>query len=129
WQEVDRFLPEGSTDSGARAMEVDADGNVYVLAGEMSAGGTDLLLRKSLGSGEAGTWESSETHWFALEGGALASDPDGRIHVAYAFGGPEGIGWRVVSAPRGSNDFAVEDELRVNGAYRIIPEDMTRAGD
>src|SRR4029079_12145062 len=88
WQVVDRYLPEGSTATGARALHVDAEGNALVLAWEQGGSDTQLLLRRSFGAGDAGTWESGETRWEAQRGGGLASTPDGRLFVAYGFRDP-----------------------------------------
>lgn len=126
WQEVDRYLPDGSTATGARALHVDADGNAYVLAWERRDDGVDLLLRRSFGAGVSGTWESSEARWPAQAGGALGSDPDGRLYVAYGFADPTGIGWRLESALRGIGAFAVEDVLRVSGVVGAMPQAIAR---
>lgn len=128
WEEVDRYLPAGSTSTGARALHVDGDGNVFVLAWEQRGQEPLLTLRRSFGEGNPGTWETAETHWPLLPGGALASDPGGRVYVAYGFAGPSGVGWRVESALRGIGAFVVENETRVAGFYGAAPQDLELSG-
>jgi hypothetical protein len=129
WEEVDRFLPAGATSTGARALHVDDDGNVFALAWEARGNNPVLTLRRSFGDGTAGTWETAETHWPLQPGGALASDPSGRVYVAYGFAGPSGIGWRVESALRGIGAFSVENETRVTGFDGASPQDLERTAN
>ena len=131
WEEVDHFLPAGAAGSGARALHVDAEGNAFLLAWVQTSAGTDLVLRRSLGDGAAGTWETAEERWPGAEGGALTSDPDGRVYVAYGFAGTEGVGWRVESALRGIGSFRLEDQFLPGPAttLRAIPLDLERAGN
>jgi hypothetical protein len=129
WETVDRFLPSGAQGSGARALHVDDDGNVFVLGWLTAADRQQLILRRSFGDGAAGTWESAEAQWPASAGGALGSDRDGRIYVAYGFTGPAGVGWRVESALRGIGAFAPEDEATFSGPFGAAPQDFERQAD
>ena len=129
WESVDRFRPAGADSSGARALHVDSDGNVFVLGWTSEHGTPQLVLRRSLNGGLAGTWESGETTWPAQPGGALGSDPSGRIYVAYGFADRSGIGWRVESALRGIGAFAAEDEVTFDGLYGAAPQDFERKAD
>ena len=129
WHVIDRYLPSGSNASGARSLLVDRDGNAFVLAWEMHGNTTDLILRRSFAGGDAGSWETSETRWTAGNGGALASDTDGRIYVAYGFADASGVGWRVESALRGMGAFRAEDEQRSGNATAAIPQTMQRAAN
>jgi hypothetical protein len=129
WQEVDHFFPDGAYGTGARALHVDADGNTFLLAWVQTSADTELVLRRSFAGGAAGTWETAEQRWQSAVGGALTSDPDGRLYVAYGFAGSEGIGWRVVSALRGIGAFRGEDEFRPAGGtvYGAVPQAIERA--
>ena len=88
-----------------------------------------MILRRSLNGGAAGTWESGETQWPGSAGGALTSDPSGRVYVAFGFAGPGGVGWRVESALRGIGAFALDDEVRFTGASAALPQDFERKAD
>jgi len=129
WETVDRYLPADAAQTGARALHVDADGNAYALMWEQRTGNSLLVLRRSFGDGAAGTWEGAETSWTLSAGGALASDPDGRLYVAHGYAGAGGIGWRVESALRGIGAFSVEDDFRVTGVFDVIPFDFERTPD
>src|SRR5581483_10772620 len=129
WQIVDRYLPADASATGARALNVDSQGNAYVLAWEMRGAESVLLIRRSLTGGTAGTWDSSETTWTNAPGGALGSDPSGRVYVAYGFADASGVGWRVESAPHATGSFTVEDELRVPGVNGVLPEAIARGND
>jgi len=129
WENVDRFRPAGVDSSGARALHVDDDGNVFVLGWKTENSSQQLILRRSLNGGLAGTWENGETTWPGSPGGALGSDPSGRIYVAYGFADSSGIGWRVESALRGIGAFGREDEVTFSGAYGAIPQDFERKAD
>lgn len=130
WEGVDRFRPAGADSSGAYALHVDDDGNVFVLGWQTTTGRQELILRRSLNAGLAGTWESGEQTWpSAGGGGALGSDRDGRIYVAYGFADRSGVGWRVESALRGIGAFAAEDEVTFEGALGAAPQDFERKAD
>ena len=129
WETVDRYLPSGAHSSGARALHVDDDGNVFVLGWVTANDRQQLVLRRSFGDGTAGTWESGEAQWPGSAGGALGSDDDGRIYVAYGFAGTTGVGWRVESALRGIGAFAPEDEATFSGAFGVLPQDFERQKD
>jgi len=129
WEVVDRYRPAGDS-TGAHALHVDADGNVFVLGWLTENGRQELILRRSLNGGLAGTWENGETTWAAAGGGgALGSDPSGRIYVAYGFADSSGVGWRVESALRGIGAFAAEDEVTFEGALGAAPQDFERKAD
>jgi hypothetical protein len=130
WEVVDRFLPDGAIQTGARALQVDEDGNAYALAWEQRSNGSQMVLRRSFQDGTAGTWESAESSWPSTQpGGALATDPSGRVYVAYAIAGSNGVGWRVESSLRGVGAFALEDEFIASGVYGAIPFDLERGSD
>lgn len=129
WEEVDRYLPAGAASTGARALHVDQDGNVFALAWEQRGNTPLLSLRRSFGEGFRGTWETAETHWPLQPGGALTSDPSGRVYVAYGFAGPNGIGWRVESALRGIGAFSRENEARIGGFFGAAPQDLERTAN
>lgn len=129
WETVDRYLPAGAASTGARALHVDDDGNVFVLGWEMSNDRSRLVLRRSFGAGNAGTWESAETSWPISAGGALASDPAGRLYVAHGATGNGAIGWRVESALRGMGAFELEDEVAFAGYGAAMPQDFERRPD
>ncbi|HEV8242350.1 MAG TPA: hypothetical protein VGS57_23490 [Thermoanaerobaculia bacterium] len=129
WEGVDRYRPTGVDSSGARALHVDADGNVFVLGWKTENDRQQLFLRRSLNGGLAGTWESGDETWPATPGGALGSDGSGRIYVAYGFADSGGIGWRVESALRGIGAFAPEDEVTFSGPFGAAPQDFERKAD
>jgi hypothetical protein len=130
WETVDRYLPTGASSTGVRAMHVDADGNVFVLGWELTSDQSRLLLRRSFGAGTAGTWESGETSWPHSSGGALGSDPGGRLYVAHGTPASRSIGWRVESALRGMGAFSLEDEVTFGTAYgAAAPQDFERQPD
>ena len=129
WEPVDRYLPAGSRATGVRALHVDADGNAFLLAWVQGSASSQLVLRRSFGSGTADTWEDAEARWVLSPGGALTSAPDGRLYVAYGYAGPGGVGWRVESALRGMGAFALEDDFAVTGFGAAIPQDLERAPD
>jgi hypothetical protein len=130
WEVVDRYHPAAASSTGAHALHVDADGNVFVLGWLTENSRQALILRRSLNGGLAGTWENGETTWAAAGGGgALGSDPSGRIYVAYGFADRSGVGWRVESALRGIGAFAAEDEVTFEGAFGAAPQDFERKAD
>jgi hypothetical protein len=129
WERVDTYLPNGALSTGARALHVDDDGNVFALGWRVDDDQSRLVLRRSFGAGVAGTWESAETDWPLSAGGALSSDAEGRIYVAHDAALAGGIGWRVESALRGIGAFAVDDEVTFAGTRTAMPHDFERTAD
>ncbi|HVS02066.1 MAG TPA: hypothetical protein VMT16_04785 [Thermoanaerobaculia bacterium] len=131
WEEVDRFVLPGGQDAGAHALEVDADGHLFVLGWSTIDGVPHALIRRSFAAGDPGTWETSEATWPWALLGALDSDGRGRVLLALGFAGPEGVGWRVLSSPRAVGSWRTDDlyQPELPGVTAAVPHDLEPADD